>query len=432
MGRLPSGSYPRIASLDVMRGVAILGILVMNVRNFALPVQAFQRPGEAGGLSVGNVAAWAGANLLFEDKMIALLSLLFGAGLVLAQRHAAARGEPFAGPWFRRCAWLLAFGLVHAVAVWYGDILNTYAVAGALLFLVRDWSPRRLAWLGVLVLLLVPAIEHGPAAWRLLREGAGAAPGGEPWPIERLRERLAQPPPVAGGAAAETVALRGSWSDAVRWQLAIFHAWHVRGAYTFNLWRCAGVMLLGMALAKHGFFAGEAAALRRRLLALGYGVGGPLALFSLGTLFLLERWRAGEELGFDPVALAWPRLLQRSTQFASGVLIGLGHAALIVAWCERAEARALPSRLAAAGRLALTNYLVQSLLCTALFYGWGLGLFGRLSMLELTGVVAVIVALQLVVSPWWLARFRIGPLEWAWRSLARWRPLPWRRESAAA
>jgi uncharacterized protein len=114
--------------------------------------------------------------------------------------------------------------------------------------------------------------------------------------------------------------------------------------------------------------------------------------------------------------------------------VGLGHAALLVGWCQGARsalARALQSRFAAVGRMALTNYLVQSLLCTALFYGWGFGLFGRLSLLALTGVVAAIAFAQLAVSPWWLARFTMGPFEWAWRTLTLGRRLPFRRERLA-
>jgi uncharacterized protein len=361
------------------------------------------------------VAAWFGASVLFEDKMIALLSLLFGAGLVLMADHAREAGESFAKRWYLRCVWLYVFGVVHAIAIWYGDILNTYAIAGALLFFVRSWPARRLAWLGVGVLLIYPAITFLPLAWQ------HDAPG----PIDALRARLAQAPPVPSGPARETVALGGSWLAAVRWHWEIFFRWHVEGAYLFNLWRCAGLMLFGMALARARFFEGGMPRIRRTMLGLGLGLGGACAIASVTILLLRDRWLSGV-LGFDPQRLAWPLFLQRWLQYASGILLGLGYAALLVGWCERGSSP-LRTRLAAAGRLALTNYLVQSLVCTFLFYGWGCGLFGRLSMLELLGVVAAIVFAQLVASPLWLARFVMGPFEWAWRSLTLMRSLPLRR-----
>src|SRR5688572_23968248 len=133
----PIAEDERIGSLDVLRGVAVLGILVMNVRDFAMPLRNFDDPAFPYGFTWANFVAWITTNLLFQDKMIAIFSMLFGAGILVFTERAEARGAPVAGLYYRRQLWLLLLGIIHAYGFWFGDVLTTYSVCAMLLFPLR-------------------------------------------------------------------------------------------------------------------------------------------------------------------------------------------------------------------------------------------------------------------------------------------------------
>jgi uncharacterized protein len=152
----------RIGSIDVLRGVAVLGILVMNVRDFAMPLRAFEDPAFPDGFRWSNFVAWVTTDLFFQDKMIAIFSMLFGAGILIFADRAAARGASVPALSYRRHLWLLAFGLVHAYGFWFGDILITYAVCGMLVFPLRRCSPRVLFVIGFLVFSVAILFRQWP------------------------------------------------------------------------------------------------------------------------------------------------------------------------------------------------------------------------------------------------------------------------------
>lgn len=423
----------RIDAIDFVRGVAILGIFVMNVRDFGLPLAWFDRPGLAGGHGAGNVAAWTAGTLLFQDKMIALLSLLFGAGLVLQARSEAAAGRSGTGRWLRRCAWLLAIGVAHALLLWYGDILNTYAICGLLLWPLARLPVRWLVAAGVLLYAVPLWFMHGEVAAAALREASGGGDDATRRLLAPLRAALAAATPVAASpppdvGEAMRVWAHGSWLDALRANWDLFVPWHLEGGWRISFWRSGGLMAIGMALAKSGVLEAAPDDVRlRRLLAWGYGLGLPLTLLVAASLLAADLVRtAGVDFGALRPWLAGLAIGRRGAMHLGAALVALGHLALLLRFAQRHAVAAPVRALVAAGRAALSCYLLQTVLACLFFYGYGLGRFGQHTFAELWLVVAAVWVLELALCRAWFARFAIGPCEWAWRSLAEGRRRPWR------
>jgi uncharacterized protein len=422
----PAGGSERLVAIDVVRGVAVLGILAMNILSIGLPGAARLNPLIAGGFDGADRLLWWVGYLFFDEKMIALFSMLFGAGLVLQSERAAQTGRSPARLFYRRVFVLLLIGLAHAYLVWDGDILVTYALCGMLVYPLRRLPPRLLIPLGVLLMLV--AIAPGLLIAGVFADARVAAER-----VEQL-ERDGAPVPEADRAAAATWAeiRRGfrpsadeltaalaqarseGYAEHVRRKAPEALAVHTQLFVAAFLWLVGGRMLIGMALMKLGVFAGaRSRGFYLALAAIGYGVGLPLVYLCGDRLIARE---------FDPVAIFGGGLLWNSY---AGMFVALGHIGLTVTVFKAGWLTGFTGRLAAVGRMALTNYLVQSLVCTTLFCGWGFGLIGRLDRTALYGVMTSIWLAQLIYSPLWLARFRFGPAEWLWRTLTygRWQPL---------
>jgi uncharacterized protein len=399
----PVPSSERFESIDVVRGFALLGILAINIINFGLPEIAQSNPAAVGGFEGANFVAWFVCHLLFEEKMFTLFSMLFGAGLVLMTGRAEARGQGSAKLFYRRAGFLLLIGLLHGYFLWEGDILFFYAVCGMAIYPLRRKSPGILLILGGLALLTATLLSVGIAlllGWirRHLDVTGFGLPGME------TPEKIA-----------EQIRLR---SEGSYWQIFQARALQTGVMQTAGLllslfWLSAGRMLIGIALMKRGVFSAE----RSRpfyvwLLLAGYGLGLPLV--ALGAYEQIRH-------RFDFVYYLGAG---RAYNDFGSLFVALGHAAALILVYKAGALRWLTGRLAAVGRMALTNYLAQTVLCTTLFYGYGLGLYGMLDRVQLFGVVAAIWALQLVYSPIWLRYFRFGPAEWLWRSLTYWRAQP--------
>lgn len=416
----------RVASIDVLRGFALLGILPMNMVAFAWPMAGYENPHFSGGGGTANAATWIFNSLFFSGKMMSLFSMLFGAGLVLMAERAGARGTSILGTYYRRVFWLLVIGMVHAYLIWFGDILVMYALCGFMLYLFRRLSPRTL--LIVSVVLLAIGTASGTGFIYYARFVSSVA--------ERVDEELA----AGREVAAWETALHRSWNEGLRSfarpnqadaqrDVDLYRSGYVQvvrgrapqvfmfqifGFLFFMLWGAGGRMLLGMALMKWGVFAAARSdRFYRRMALLAYGIGFPLTIWGIVLLWIHDYETLRTPLG--------------ATLFQLGMVpVALGHAAVIMMVCRFGFFRRLTSRLAAVGRTALSNYLLQSLLCTTLFYGYGLGLFGRVDRVGQWGIVLVIWAVQLAISPLWLSRYRYGPAEWLWRSLTYWRWQPMR------
>jgi uncharacterized protein len=390
----PTAEPERIQALDTLRGVALLGILGMNIRSFAGPFSTYMNPllmYEYQGLS--RAAFWLTA-LVFDTKMMSLFSILFGAGSIVYATKGTAHGRSPTRLWFRRNVWLLAIGMVHAYLLWDGDILVTYACCG-LLFL---WWTRRLPpWALVAIasfMLLVGAFFQ----W-------GHAAEFEQMSAEKKAAELEFWQPTPEQIAKDVAAHRGPYLSLVFYRApGVFEFQTVVFVFYF-LWRAGAMMVLGQALMKLGVLSGaRPARFYLALAAAGYTIGSPFVWVGIGEL--------------ERIQFAVPgRYLVDLYNYFGSVAVALGHAGLIL-WLQHTGGLGrLADRLAAVGRMAFTNYLAQSLICTTLFYGYGLGLFGRLDYVWQLLVLIGVWSLQLLYSPWWLARAEFGPFEWLWRWL---------------
>ena len=409
---------PRILTLDVVRGIAVMGILAMNIVAFGLPFQAYMNPAALGPPDLPDTISWAFSFVLIDGKMRGLFSFLFGASILLVIQRAEASGQSGASIHYRRMGWLLIFGLLHFYLIWFGDILVGYALIGMLAYLLRNLSVRRLIGWGSGLLLLQFLLTAGMAIGIQLWGQAAAAPGADAEMVRGWREMERSFGVLAGPQLERNLALfRGGYLDIVGHRMSEQGDKPFSGLFAFG-WETLAYMLLGMAALKSGFLSGEwSDRSYRRTLLIGYGIGIPT--------FVLLAW-AYHRSGFSlPMTFA----LAMAATVPFRPLMIVATAALIILLTRNGGA--IVERIAAAGRAAFTNYLGTSILLTTLFYGYGFGLFGTLGRAELWLVVIAMWALMLAWSKPWLDRYQYGPFEWLWRTLARWEVQPLRRAQPA-
>jgi uncharacterized protein len=423
----PVAAAERLVSLDTLRGVAVMGILVMNVYAFAMPLAAYSNPMIMGGADALNVGTWFFTHLFFDQKFMSIFAMLYGAGMVLMMNRVETRGAEFAPVFYRRSAWLIVIGLLHAYFIWFGDILFHYALMGMVIFLLRKAAPRTLITIACVVLPVTLLINFGSSFYlealqsdvtEIERQQADGAvlDDEQQQRLDEWEEVRAVFAPNEEDIATEVAAYRGTYIDALTHRAPFVAFIQVNLTLAFVMWRVGGLMLLGMALMKLGVLSGERSSRFYRTLVLaGYGTGLPLVILSAVLLEAHE---------FDPLFVA--RYGGIPNYFGS-ILVALGHIGAVVLVVKSGALEALVDRFAAVGRLALSNYLVQSLVMTSLFYGYGLGLYAEVPRILQQGFVAALIGLQLLISPWWLAHFRFGPAEWLWRSLTYGQRQPMRR-----
>jgi len=383
----PVATQDRLFTLDVLRGAALLGILLMNIVNFGLPRAAYQNPDLWGGNEAPNLAAFAIHWIFFEGKMRGLFSAMFGAGMVIFMERAAARDNSVraADLYCRRMLWLMAFGIVHSWLIWSGDILYSYALCGLLLFPLRNLSPKALFITGGAALL----------AWQVFISANG---------FLMLSTRNAAVAARAEEAAGRTLT-KEQQEARKAWDLPLYG----------DVW---GMMLIGMGLYKLGVLQGTRSRLfYLRMALIGYGIGVPLNAFTTYAMI-------SSHYEIITIYMAnMPHQLGRAS-------VALGHAAVLLLLAREIRWRWLTNPLAAVGQTALSNYIATSIICALIFFTPGLGLIGQLQRYQLYFVVAGVWIFNLAWSPWWLRRYFFGPLEWCWRSLTYWRRQPLRRSAA--
>jgi uncharacterized protein len=395
----PQPRSGRIAQLDALRGMAVIGIVWMNVHVFALPVQAYYNPLAWGGDTALDRLVWAASFVFVEDKFRGLFALLFGAGcLILFDRGRAASGV--AGAWrahYARMAVLFAIGLVHAILFANNDILRAYALAGCALPLLAPLAPRALVAVAIGLMALhvaagIVTFGGGIHDWHtgrmasdasfFMERNFGVDPAAVSFMLERGQETFG-----------ERVARR---VEGIPAQLSAIGA-----SLPLNL----SAIALGMALWRGGMLAGRWRTFRLQRLA------AVCALVALPALLGLAWYVA--ECGF-PGALTGAAGLVLSAPF--DLLLALAYAALAMAlFTPGGRATAM---LAAVGRLSLTNYLMTSIILAAIFASWGLGLFGTVSRAQGFAIGFVPILAMLAWSPPWVARFGQGPFERLWRGVS--------------
>lgn len=410
----PAVTVPdRITGLDVTRGFAVMGILAMNIVAFAWPEPVYITPLAGGGHGPLDIGAWAFDFMMFDSKMRGLFSMMFGASTLLVIQSAIAAGRSGARIHYARMLTLALFGLLHFYFIWWGDILFLYACTGFILFFFRNLTARTLARCGIGFLLASGALfSTGMLLLRSTRDAGGEA-------SERYSKFIAQFAANAPDSVKEIATYRGSYAGIVHDRLIERMFEPMLGVLQF-LPETLGLMLVGMALFKLGLFSGQ------------------------WELERLDRWRNrcfAVAIPANLALLAW--------QFASGldawvvltstlvwsvpfdVVMSIGYAALIMGLAQRYAGTALVARVAAVGRAAFTNYLGTSLMMSTIFYGYGFGLFGSVSRATLYLFVIGAWLLMLIWSKPWLDRYRYGPLEWLWRTLARLEIQPMRKAAPA-
>ncbi len=397
---------PRIATLDIVRGVAVMGILAMNIVGFGLPFQAYLNPVALGPVGEADFASWLVSFIFVDGKMRGLFSFLFGASLLLVIEQTEAKGEPAEIVHYRRMFWLLFFGLVHLYLIWFGDILVGYALVGMIAFLFRTLSQRALIRWAVGLLIVQLLVLAGLAASAAMLQQGATAPGAAPAMVAEWRGLESQFGAMTAEAKAREFALyRGGYSGILADRVGDQAFGPLKGLGLFG-WETLAYFLLGMAALRSGFLTGGWSAERYRKTALlGFGIGIPA--------YALLAWLLARD-GFS-VPMLFGLSMGATVPFRP--LMVVATASLIILATRRGGA--LVDRVAAAGRAAFTNYLGTSLVMTTLFYGYGGGLFGTLGRAQLWLVVIAMWALMLLWSKPWLDRFLSGPLDWLWRSLAR-------------
>lgn len=426
----PVSASERLSSLDVLRGFALLGILLMNITGFGLHMAAYDDPTVAGGATGLNLGAWVAMHILAEGKMRCLFSLLFGASILLMTSRLEERaGLESADVYFRRNFWLLLFGIVHAYLFWQGDVLFPYAMCALIIYPCRRWSPKRLLIVsGVLVVLIAGARAgygfHLRKTMELARqadvaEARRAKPTDEQEKARKeWKEKLEHSKPDREALEKNAKAWRGSVEDVLKARATEVAAWHSMPYYHPLNWDVWSMMLAGMAFLKLDiltarrswrFYGWTAAA--------GYLVG--ISVNSL-TAWLIVR------SNFDLIT----REYLGSTYDIGRLSIAMAHMSVLLMLCKANALRWLLKGLGAVGQMALSNYIVQSVICSTIFAGYGFALYGQLERHQLYYVVGSIWIVQMIVSPVWLRHFRFGPMEWAWRSLTYWKRQPFRVEPA--
>ncbi len=427
----PVADVQRIKLIDALRGVALLGILLMNIPGFSMPDYSFEAfKNDPASL---NFWVYKFITVIFEGKMRALFSLIFGAGILLF--IANKRGKSAHLLFYRRMGWLVLFGLIHAhLILWIGDILYLYGVCGMIVYLCRNMAPKYL----IMAIPLVAILDFtmGTAFYQTLRDKRIAYVAA----VQAQRENKTLTPaqttamttwraveksmiPSREDAKENTRKMKSDYATVASYLRPL--AFDGQTTYMlYEVWDCLALMLLGFALFKWGFVTGNwSTGHYRTVMLMGYGIGLPLVIYStyysyLNFSTLEANLKRMEEVPINWIGLIYP--FQR-------ILLVMAHASALILLYKSGVMQGLFRRLEAVGRMAFTNYIMHSSICTLFFFGYGLNYYGVLDYYQIYYVVLVIWVLQLIVSSLWLRSFYFGPLEWLWRSLTYWKVQPFRR-----
>lgn len=477
----PVAQGERIAALDVARGVALLGILLVNMAFFSEPFGDLMRPNAAAEMAAPDRAVFYFTRVFCEGKFYTLFSTLFGIGLAMQWTRAHAAGRSFKGPGLRRLFFLMAVALAHVLLFWYGDILFSYAVLGLVLLPMLRWRARTLVAIGCATIGFASVLGAGFMAMQSLgaqrvqqakdaataAEGApSAAPDGKAEPkvdaepavpaasgeqtgtppaattaepaepekpeapqwldqaqgpfwelIRGFRDgKITQGPTDPRWSGNEALAYRnGPWSQQFLFRVFTWMIFLVVMAINFG-WSVLGMFCLGAALLKGGALGADRVALHRRFafVLLPLGLVGAVASVALMTYFKSP----------------WARALSAFIGLPSSSCVALGYLGVVLLWVRSGSAGSLARWIGATGRMGFTNYLMQTVVCTTIFYHYGLGLFDQTTPSQRMAMALVLYATQVVVSNLWMKQFQFGPLEWVWRCVTYWRRQPMLRDAA--
>ncbi len=392
----------RIVLLDALRGLGVLGILLCNAPDFAVPpVLAESASNWPHGTGPATLSVWVVTQWLFQRKFVTLFAMLFGVSIFLVggERSDLERGAILR----RRLLWMVVFGLLHGFAIWYGDVLLSYALAGFAVMLTRSWPARKLIRVGLAIWIIFSVLAIAGLSVAAFM------------PKTDAQQMLETAQELTKAKAAELQyggSLVQSLVQNAKDRLAFLPGEPLIFALT------SALMMIGLGAFKLGVLTGEASdRTYRRLL-----IWGGLASALIGALFVAQAL-LGLPRGLGMIAVG--------IQWALAPPTTLAYVALMVFATRSKVWSAIPKALAPVGRMAFSNYLAQSVIMTAIFYGGrGLGLHGKVDRPGLAAITVGIWIAQILWSRWWLDRFEMGPLEWVWRRLYR-GPSPLRKPALA-
>lgn len=431
---VPVSQSNRVIAIDILRGFALCGILLMNIGGFSMA----QYASEAFRSDPDNINFWVRAviNTVFEGKMRALFSAVFGAGIILFTINKENSGGSATLLFYRRMAWLVVFGLIHAhIILWAGEILFYYGVIGMIAFLFRKMKPIYLVMaipmVAILEFVMYTSFNQEIRNKRLAYVEAVAIQKKDSLSLTETQKKALKDwrqveinlIPNRDDAAEHTKIMKSDYATVAKYIRKI--SWEGQTKYLiYSIWDPLALMLLGMALYKWGFLTlAWSKAQYLRTLLIGYGLGFPLVIWNFYYNFLEFPTHEASLRHMELHAINWMELIYPVQR----ILLMMGHASLILIAIQGNWLMGILDRFRAVGQMAFTNYIVHSLICTFIFFGYGLNYYAELEYYQIYFVVLGIWVLQLIYSPIWLKHFVYGPLEWMWRSLTYWKIQPFRR-----
>jgi uncharacterized protein len=424
----PTTSAQRINSLDVIRGVALLGILLMNITGFGLS-HAYSDPTVSGGSTGWNLRVWWMDSMFFEGTMRGMFSMLFGAGIVLFTSRKSIEGSDQAVTdiFFRRLLWLFLFGIIHAyILLWDGEILYPYAIVGMFVFSFRHLMPKQLIIAAIVLICFTTAwaskdyfntkSAFDKATEATARQEAGQTLSKEDsLSVKSWEDKVADQKPSQEKIDEDIAERNKGYFSVLMYKASINQFMQTYVMYRYFFFDIFAMMLLGIAFLKSGILTGSKSnQYYLKMVLIGYAIGLTVNYFE--TNYVITH-------NFELV----PRALSEISYDLGRIFTTFGHVGLIMLFIKSGILPFLQKSLAAVGQMAFTNYIMHSIICNTIFLGFGFAMYGKLQRYELYYVVISIWIFQLIISPIWLKYFRFGPMEWVWRSLTYWKKQPFRR-----
>ncbi len=425
----PVSESERLVSIDVLRGIALLGVLLMNIPFFSMP-DYYSEEWKA---DPGTFNFWLRAfiTVIFEGKMRALFSMIFGVGILLF----TSKKDKVAGLFYRRMGWLIVFGLIDShLLLWLGDILFLYGVCGMIVFLFRKVKPLYLS-LGVPLVaitgfvagtIIMMDIKEKRLAYK---EAAQAKEQGQTLStdqekaLEEWRNVEKELIPNKEDAKENTRLMKGSYADVAGYVRT--HSLDYQTKYLlYSLWDPIALMLLGIALYKWGYFTTWTNRQHSRAVILGYAVGLPLVIINFWHNTVNYPNYEASMKALETEGINWLSL----TYDFQRIFLVIAHVSLALLLIRNGKLKRFFRSMAAVGRIALTNYIGQTIICSLIFFGYGLNYFAELSYGQIFLVVLAVWVFQTIFSSVWLKYFHFGPLEWLWRALTYMKKPPFKRE----
>jgi len=430
----PVQQAERIKSVDMIRGFALLGILLMNIPGFGINWDVWHKILK-GPHNTADYYTLAVVSTFFEGTMRGLFSMLFGAGMILFTLN---KKETPSGPtvteyYYRRLLWLVVFGIFNAyVLLWFGDILFYYGLCGMLLYVFRNTNPKWLLVLGFIcmgVTMLKVQLNWSEVTdkRKAYNEAIAVSKSGKQLSGEQeaakaeWTELEKRRTPDSTIMNRNVTKMRSNYATIYQYWLPKNADSETWGMYHQWVWDGLTMMFIGMALFGWGFFSNQLSSSTYGMwLLVGYGIGIPI------SWFVFSAGASAETMNIGSYADRY-YVTHNVLYDVRRILLSLGHASLLMLLYRSKLVPWLMRALANIGQLAFTNYLMQSIICTWLFYGYGFAWYNKLAFHQLYYVVGAVWIFQLIFSAIWLKYFRFGPFEWLWRSLTYWKRQPMKR-----